>query len=322
MRMKEEAANAHEMQMEQYEDILEGLPAMDKEGQEGARAQFSSVVLPLLEGLAAHTGLHAGVTASTPAELNFLRAEPEAYREVVSKFGCFVWDAYQYRTGGPRGGASTSNQAPTVAAPAPAAAALPRASSETVRPPLPPLAATAPPIPSTPPHIPNNLSWNSCPPHIPPHVGSPVIGGLAGAPSFANFSRSLASPGVQLHLDDGVFGGTEEFNFPEEMLPPPIDLTSLLTMFPETAAEAAAAAAVVDPFVSGFAGPVGPELRMLIDALAEDVREKRIIELRQMDADSLAQQNNTARNHFMMAGLGLGDAEKEMLWGGNDPGGQ
>jgi hypothetical protein len=78
--------------------------------------RFSSLVVPLLDGLAAHTGyaisilagrvksdgekldiesvsLHAGVTATTPPMLDFSKADPKAYAEMMRNFSKFVWNA-------------------------------------------------------------------------------------------------------------------------------------------------------------------------------------------------------------------------------------
>ncbi|KAK7050123.1 hypothetical protein R3P38DRAFT_3173183 [Favolaschia claudopus] len=109
--MKQGAEAEHAALLEKHEDALAGLPALDEEGLIEARARFSALVQPLLDGLAAHTGyeisilagrvksgnldidLHAGVTAATPAELDFSKAEPPVYQDVVRKYSKFVWNA-------------------------------------------------------------------------------------------------------------------------------------------------------------------------------------------------------------------------------------
>jgi hypothetical protein len=57
---------------------------------------------------------------------------------------------------------------------------------------------------------------------------------------------------------------------------------------------------------------------MKLDAMPAGARTAKLAELKAMDAEGLARENTIARNQLMIDGLGLGNAEKETLWGGAD----
>ncbi|KAF8142342.1 hypothetical protein K438DRAFT_1995107 [Mycena galopus ATCC 62051] len=121
-RLKQEIDEEHVVLVEKHDEALEGLPALDEEGLEEARAQFSGIVGPLLDGLAAHTGyqisllagqvkkegggldiecmsIHSNVKSTTLPELDFSRANPVVYADVMRAFSKFVWNTNEYRGG-------------------------------------------------------------------------------------------------------------------------------------------------------------------------------------------------------------------------------
>jgi hypothetical protein len=71
-----------------------------------------------------------------------------------------------------------------------------------------------------------------------------------------------------------------------------------------------------DPYGGGFPGPLSADLLLQLAEMTVDARETRIAELKQMDAATLERENNKARTYYMLNGMGLGDAQRETLWGG------
>ncbi|KAJ7350845.1 hypothetical protein DFH08DRAFT_958464 [Mycena albidolilacea] len=157
-------------EMNKHEDMLEGLLALDEEDLDEARSRFSSLVGPLLEGLAGHTGyeisifagrvikdegriniesvsLHAGATAETPVMLDFSRADANVYGEVMKKFSRFVRNAHEFREGGSGTKEGTTPSSSTVAPPSPSSMA-PPATISSVSPPPTNLTAPIPPNPA------------------------------------------------------------------------------------------------------------------------------------------------------------------------------
>ncbi|KAJ7858431.1 hypothetical protein B0H13DRAFT_1901814 [Mycena leptocephala] len=57
-RIRQEALEEHEDEMQQWRDAEEGLPSVNEEDQKEARLRFSAVVSPLLKALRAYTGYH------------------------------------------------------------------------------------------------------------------------------------------------------------------------------------------------------------------------------------------------------------------------
>jgi hypothetical protein len=111
-----------------------------------------------------------------------------------------------------------------------------------------------------------------------------------------------------LPFNDGFGERPEEFDFPDHLMPGPIltpDVSMLGTL-----------ATPVDPYGSGFAGPISVDLILRLEGLSPSARAEKIEELKSLDGQALSRENNAAWNYFMMSGLGLGNAEKETLWGG------
>jgi hypothetical protein len=106
-----------------------------------------------------------------------------------------------------------------------------------------------------------------------------------------------------------------EFDFPDELMLGPVvpgfSLGGLLAPPAEPFGSG-----FLNLFGSGFAGKLSSDLRLKLNELPEQARASRMEELRSMTAAELERENNAAQNHFMMHGLGLGDMDKETLWGG------
>ncbi|KAJ7743981.1 hypothetical protein B0H14DRAFT_3514773 [Mycena olivaceomarginata] len=121
-RMAKGATAKHAALLAKHENALEGLPALDEAGAEEAHLRFANVVGPLLDGLAAHTGyeisilvgrvkkedrkvdiesvsVHVGVTVATAPNLDFSRANPNVYANVMRSFSKFEWDAHEFCEG-------------------------------------------------------------------------------------------------------------------------------------------------------------------------------------------------------------------------------
>ncbi|KAJ7827750.1 hypothetical protein B0H14DRAFT_2595068 [Mycena olivaceomarginata] len=73
---------------------------------------------------------------------------------------------------------------------------------------------------------------------------------------------------------------------------------------------------MIDPYGAGFAGLLGSDLLMQLEKMTPEAREARVVELKGLNAQSLERANNTTQNHYLLNNLGLGDAQKEALWGG------
>jgi hypothetical protein len=71
-----------------------------------------------------------------------------------------------------------------------------------------------------------------------------------------------------------------------------------------------------EPYGGGFAGPLSADLLLKLDEMTVDTREPRIAELKKMDTEMLERENNKVRTYYMLNGMGVGDAQKETLWGG------
>ncbi|KAK7052715.1 hypothetical protein R3P38DRAFT_3173036 [Favolaschia claudopus] len=311
--MRVGADNEHAALLAKHEDALSGLPALDEEGLAEARTRFSSLIQPLLDGLAAHTGyevsilagrvkktegkldiesisLHAGVSSTSPPALDFSRADPRVYGEVMRHYSRFVWTANEFRLGHTTSTPEESPPAtdtPTTVPPAPVEES--SSSSEA--------SAAALQISATPPAqvAPSNVT-----------IPNPLTtGSISHAPATAP-SNTFSDAEIRAHLglDTQLVPDFDEFDFPEHLMPGlatnPLVLDGTLPAEPN----------------DGFAVPLGPELTMQLDALVGDARTKRMEELRQLDAAALEREKNAARNKYMLNSLGLGDAEKETLWGG------
>jgi hypothetical protein len=123
--------------------------------------------------------------------------------------------------------------------------------------------------------------------------------------SDADIHAYLGLGGAQPEIDL-----SEEFNFPDHLMPGPAANAFVLGAPPPPPP--------VDPYGTGFAVPLCSDLRLRLEELAPTERASRVEELRTMDAEGLTRQNNSARNYYMLNGLGLGDAAKETLWGGSE----
>ncbi|KAJ7743980.1 hypothetical protein B0H14DRAFT_3514772 [Mycena olivaceomarginata] len=119
-------------------------------------------------------------------------------------------------------------------------------------------------------------------------------------------AMALDSGGVHLGYKGGLPAGLEEFNFPDHLLPGPVAGVLVLD----------GSVPRIDPYGLDFAVPLNADLLMELEALAAGDREVRLDMLQKMDAKALTGENNRARNRYMLDGMGLGDAEKETLWGG------
>jgi hypothetical protein len=117
---------------------------------------------------------------------------------------------------------------------------------------------------------------------------------------------ALDSGGVHLGYEGGLPAGLEEFNFPDHLLPGPVAGALVLD----------GSAPWIDPYGLDFAVPLNADLLMELEVLAAGDREVRLDMLQKMDTKALTGENNRARNRYMPDGMGLGDAEKETLWGG------
>ncbi|KAF7345202.1 hypothetical protein MSAN_01896700 [Mycena sanguinolenta] len=339
-RMKDGTEEEHAAQMSKHENALEGLPAIDEEGMEEARARFSGLVGPLLDGLAAHTGyeisllvgrpkleegqldieclsMHAGVTANTPAKLDFSRADEAAYAEVMKVFSRFVWGAHEYRktegvwpdSSNPKRTSSTpSPPAPT--APTPTAAAL---------------TVAAPTVAA-----PTVAAPTATPPDAAPRSPAAIPAAPALLLSAADLS-GLTVP-VDTFTDEEIralvnFDGQtpfDDFNFPDELLS---SSSSDAAAFPGLGLPLPNMVAPVlpldlgprassRPYSAEFAAPLSKELDMRLKEMSKDDREAKLGKLKGMDAPSIERENNAARNYYMLHSLGLGNAQKETLWGG------
>ncbi|KAJ7752154.1 hypothetical protein B0H16DRAFT_1839373 [Mycena metata] len=79
-RMREEADAEHAAVIEKHEDALAGLPALEEEDLAEAHAQFSGLVCPLLNGLAAHTGYELSLLVGRPKETAVGKLDIECLR--------------------------------------------------------------------------------------------------------------------------------------------------------------------------------------------------------------------------------------------------
>ncbi|KAJ7915946.1 hypothetical protein B0H13DRAFT_2323814 [Mycena leptocephala] len=70
-RIREEAMLEHEGEVRRWHDAVEGLPSMEVEDQEEARAKFTGVVAPLLQALRAYTGYHVTLIAGRVVDGKF-----------------------------------------------------------------------------------------------------------------------------------------------------------------------------------------------------------------------------------------------------------
>lgn len=62
--------------------------------------------------------------------------------------------------------------------------------------------------------------------------------------------------------------------------------------------------------------PLGADLLMRLEKMPADARQEKIEHLKTLTAEALQRENYAAANYFLLNGLGLGDADKETLWGG------
>ncbi|KAJ6482262.1 hypothetical protein C8R47DRAFT_1073558 [Mycena vitilis] len=248
------------------------------------------------------TRLHAGVTADTAAMLDFSRADEKVYADVIRKFSHFVWGAHEYRKRGSGSAEMAENRADGADARGTGAQ------------------AAAAPIPSAPVPVLPAVPANAVP--------------LVGVSDSFDDNDILAHLGPPVHLDDmqsfndsssdfdglRTFNGSSsnysdlrtnqnsdgEFDFTDDLIRATIEGSMA---WPSLAPP-------VDPYGTGLAVPLCAELRMRLEAMGEDIRAAKTLELQLLGADDLERHNNAARNFYMIAGLGLGDQDKETLWGG------
>ncbi|KAJ7781685.1 hypothetical protein B0H14DRAFT_2631032 [Mycena olivaceomarginata] len=282
--MKAEAEALHPAALNKREDALEGLPTLDEDDLEDAQPLFKSggtvtgglgcphrLRDPILVGRVKKAegrvdveslSLHAGVTAKTPAMLDFSRADTNVYGDVMRNFSRFVWNAHEFREGRPemveQGIAPPDS---TVTPPS-------------VNPPAPPLPTnpTAPPPPTNvmvPP-----TSTDVMAPHHPPPL-----------------QDSFSDAEIRAYLESG---GPDpyEFDFPSHLLPGPVVAPLVLNGSDSSAPP-------IDAYRAGFAVPLS-DLLMKLDAMPADARATRLVELQAMDAEGLARENTIARNQDLV----------------------
>jgi hypothetical protein len=119
---------------------------------------------------------------------------------------------------------------------------------------------------------------------------------------------ALDSGGVHLGYEGGLPAGLEEFDFPDHLLPGPVAGVLVLD----------GSAPRIDPYGLDFTVPLNADLLMELEALPAGDQEVWLDMLQKMDTKALTGENNRARNQYMLDGMGLGDAEKETLWGGTE----
>ncbi|KAF7342708.1 hypothetical protein MSAN_02028700 [Mycena sanguinolenta] len=308
-RIKEGAAAEHTAQLAKHENALEGLPALDEEGLEEARARFSGLVGPLLDGLAAHTGyeisllvgrpklddakmdieclsMHAGVTADTPAMLDFSRADSRTYAEVMRTFSRFVWGVHEYRSG--KGTEEltiepqrTSEQPEPTPTPLPAAAPSTAAAS-------PVAALPSPPAPTT--GRPSTLDV--------------VVDVAADVSALTVPTNTFSDEEVRALVNLGdVLLDFDEFNFSDDLMS---TVANISPAFPGLGLPMPS-----DLYSSGFSAELSKELILRLKEMSEEEREAKIEKLRTMDALAIERENNAARNHYMLYSLGLGGQKKK-----------
>ncbi|KAK6996614.1 hypothetical protein R3P38DRAFT_3221658 [Favolaschia claudopus] len=311
-RMKEGADEEHAALMTKYDDALSGLPGLDEEDFAEARSRFSALVQPLLAGLQAHTGYeisllagrvkkeggsldiecvgsHAGVFAGSPAELDFSRADPSVYADVKSGVD-------EFREGRPIVPEKT----------------VPEASTASAQP--------APTVPEQPVAIARHPAASNT-------VGEELLtrstqtDGNHASNAFDTFSD--ADIRAHLGLDAQPpphFNG--EFDFPESLLfgpNPMVPSEAIPISRPPTTSNAAEAAPPTAPNADAtqFAVPLSKELLMQLEGMSAEARATRVKALSLMDGEALERENNSARNRYMLEGVGLGNAARETLWGGS-----
>ncbi|KAF7375728.1 hypothetical protein MSAN_00462300 [Mycena sanguinolenta] len=338
MWIKDGVAEEHAAQLAKHEDALEGLPALDEEGMEEARGRFSELVAPLLEGLAAHTGyeisllvgrpkldrekldieclsMHAGVTAETPAMLDFSRADERAYNEVMKSFSRFVWGAHEYRNGeGTRSAKAASsvssehNRTP-----------LPVSSEHGRTPPPrnPDHGCTPPPNPTVPP-----AALAAAPPAAsaaaPPAASAaappvPTAPSVLSAPAAIPTDTFSDSEVRALVAFNGVVPEFDEFDFSDDIIAGAA-AAGAGTMLPGLGLPV-----VDDRYNTEFAAPLSNELIMRLAELSGEAKQMKLEELKKKDTLGIERENNAARNYYMLYNLGLDNAQKETLWGGTMP---
>lgn len=243
--------------------------------------QFVDTVKSAAETLAR---MHAGVTAVTPPKLDFSRADQKSYEEVMRLFSKFVWGARkafcfysrtlysfdwrldEYRNGGPAPDGTGSEPATTTQSPAPT---MPQ------------------------PVVPTNgmLTTNDM-------AATALVMPVVPAVPTDTFSDAE----VQAHIRAGA-ADFDEFDFPEELMPGPVNLNAGLGL-------------VLDPYSTGFAGALSSDLLLRLEEMTSEAREAKVVELKGMTVDDLERENNAARNYYMLNSLGLSNTQKETLWGG------
>ncbi|KAF7378028.1 hypothetical protein MSAN_00226700 [Mycena sanguinolenta] len=337
-RMKEGAAEEQAAQMAKHEDALEGLPALDEEAMEEARARFSGLVGPLLDGLAAHTGyeisllvdqpkleegkldieclsMHAGVTEAMPAMLDFSRADEAAYGEVMKAFSTFGIhlhvDEYCEEDGVRVDTDIPNTVAPAPGLPAPARAPIPGAPS-----PGDPMSVASHNLAPTPP---TTTSISTAPSPAPP-TSAADSGAFSGLTVAAD---TFTDEEIQALVNLGDLQLFSKFDFSDDLLStirsdgpvfPGLGLPMPNERLPAPASVGPPSPS--DPYSTGFATPLSNELNLRLKDMLEDTREVKLGKLRTLDAPGIERENNAARNYYMINSLGLSNAQKEMLWGG------
>ncbi|KAJ7791852.1 hypothetical protein B0H14DRAFT_2624629 [Mycena olivaceomarginata] len=145
---------------------------------------------------------------------------------------------------------------------------------------------------------------------IPPLVPTRLPNPLGQPLTELLLAEAMALDGGGVHL--GYKGGLpvrlEEFDFPDHLLPGPVAGVLVLD----------GSAPRINPYGLDFTVPLNADLLMELEALPAGDQEVRLDMLQKMDTKALMGENNRARNHYMLDGMGLGDAEKETLWGGTE----
>ncbi|KAJ7818287.1 hypothetical protein B0H14DRAFT_2601325 [Mycena olivaceomarginata] len=159
--------------------------------------------------------------------------------------------------------------------------------------------------PLVPTRLPNPLGQVLSPiPPIPPPTANP----MAQTHTLQQTPTTDTLGGVHLGYKGGLPARLEEFDFPDHLLPGPVAGVLVLD----------GSAPRINPYGLDFTVPLNADLLMELEALQAGDQEVRLDMLQKMDTKALMGENNRARNHYMLDGMGLGDAEKETLWGGTE----
>lgn len=245
--------------------------------------------------------------------LDFSRAKPAEYAAVMRKFSTFVWDAckscyIQMIARCTECGVDEYRKAP---------------------------ADTRDTVSEVPPPTQNQSAGVELQYTAATAMGAtPTVAQGMGGPNGQGSGTSSSSTRPDLVDFSGLPANFDEFDFPASVLPGPVATPVGLQQLPydtgfaggegwSAAAEGSlyveGTAAEVDPYSTGFAGPLGPGLVMRLGELGAAARAAKIEDLKLMSAEGIERENNSASNFYTLNTLGLGEAEKETLWGGAVP---